>query len=84
LQACTLELDVSWTHSDALDGLHMNFRYKGKTIGQIKTTRASYVSLGYDEAVRGVTDENDKRKIQRKLLSQLPKGAVEIDRKYRP
>jgi len=67
-----------------VDGLQMVFKYKAKTIGDIKTTRATFQSLGYDEATRGVTDQKAKRRVYRSLLAKLPKGAVKIDKKYRP
>jgi hypothetical protein len=66
-----------------LDGLQQTFRYKSKVIGNVRMTRASYQSLNYDEAMQGVTDKKAKQPIYRKLLSQLPEGAVQIDKKYR-
>ena len=67
-----------------LDGLEQTFMYKRDTIGDIKMTRASYESLNYNEAMKGVVDKKAKQRIYRKLLSRLPKGAVQIDKKYRP
>ncbi|MBW2222644.1 MAG: hypothetical protein JRF54_00225 [Deltaproteobacteria bacterium] len=66
-----------------LDGLQQAFRYKSKVIGNVHMTRASYQSLNYDEAMQGATDKKAKQSIYRKLLSQLPEGAVQIDKKYR-
>ncbi len=66
-----------------LDGLQQAFAYKKKVIGKVHMTRASFQSLNYDEAMQGVTDKKAKRLIYRKLLRQLPKGAVHIDKKYR-
>ena len=66
-----------------LDGLHQVFAYDGKVIGNVHMTRASFQSLNYDEATQGVTDKKAKLLISRKLLRHLPKGAVQIDRKYR-
>lgn len=70
--------------SENLDELVQVYNLFGKTIGEIRTTRASFSALGYEEALAGVTDENSKRAAQKKLLRQLPKGAVKIDKKYRP
>jgi len=67
-----------------VDGLEQVFLYRGKTIGTIQTTRASFESLSYADAIAGVTDKKAKRPIYRKLLSRLPEGAVAIDKKYRP
>jgi len=67
-----------------LDGFEQSFTYNGNTVGDIKLTRASYESLNYDEAMQGATDKKAKRPIYRKLLSQLPQGAVQVDEKYRP
>lgn len=66
-----------------LDGLQQAFAYKKKVIGNVHMTRASFQGLNYDEAMQGVTDKKAKRLIYRKLLRQLPKGAVQIDKKYR-
>ena len=35
------------------------------------------------EAMQGATDDASKRAIQKNLLRQLPKGAVQIKKKYR-
>ncbi len=67
-----------------IDGLHHSFMYKGGTIGDIKMTRASYESLNYAASMQGATDPAAKREVYRKLLKQLPEGAVQIDEKYRP
>lgn len=67
-----------------LDGLDQSFEYKGKQIGSIKTTRESFEALNYAEATQGVTDPEARQAVYRKLLKQLPKGAVTIDKKYRP
>ncbi|MBW2162750.1 MAG: hypothetical protein JRH14_22815 [Deltaproteobacteria bacterium] len=67
-----------------VDGLAHVFKYKKATIGTIKMTRASFESLNYDEAMAGVTDKAAKRPVYRKLLSGLPDGAVQIDKKYKP
>jgi len=67
-----------------IDGLEQVFLYKGETIGTIQMTRASFESLGYADAMVGVTDKKAKRPIYRKLLSSLPNGAVQIEKKYRP
>lgn len=71
-------------HLADMDGLEQSFVYRGVTIGGIKMTRASYASLNYSAAMQGVTEKEAKRPVYRKLLNQLPKGAVRIDRKYRP
>ena len=73
-----------YSSSSEVDGLHQVYTYLGNTIGNIKTTRASFESLGFAEAMQGATDDASKRAIQKKLLRQLPKGAVRIKRKYRP
>ncbi|MBW2629242.1 MAG: hypothetical protein JRE45_16700 [Deltaproteobacteria bacterium] len=67
-----------------VDGLAQVFKYKGDTVGTIKMTRASFQSLNYDEAMARVTDKAAKRPVYRKLLSGLPDGAVQIDKKYKP
>lgn len=72
-----------YTRLADLDGLQQAFAYKKKVIGNVHMTRASFQSLNYDEAMQGVTDKKAKRLIYRKLLRQLPKGAVQIDKKYR-
>ena len=70
--------------SENLDELVQVYNLYGETIGEIRTNRASYSALGYEEAMAGATDEKSKRAAQKKMLRQLPKGAVKIDRKYRP
>lgn len=67
-----------------LDGLDQTFVYKREEIGAIRTTRESFASLGYAEAMQGATDAEAKQRVFRELLKRLPRGAVKIDRKYRP
>ena len=70
--------------TDDVDDLQQVFTYLGDEIGEINTTRASFESMGYEEAMAGVTNEKAKRRVYRKLLAKLPKGAVNIKKKYRP
>ncbi|NNK44888.1 MAG: hypothetical protein HKP46_19820 [Myxococcales bacterium] len=67
-----------------VDGLQMVFNQKRKTVGEIRMTRASFQSLGYDEVMAGATDQKSKRRAYRTLLNKLPKGSVKIPKKYRP
>ena len=67
-----------------LDGLEQSFVFKRERIGTIRTTRESFASLGYAEAMQGATDAEAKQRVFRELLKRLPRGAVKIDRKYRP
>jgi len=70
--------------TDDVDGLQMVFNHMRKTVGEIDMTRASFQSLGYDEVMAGVTDEESKRRAHRTLLAKLPKGSVKIQKRYRP
>lgn len=70
--------------TDDVDDLQQVFTYLGDEIGEINTTRASFESMGYEQAMAGVTNEKAKRRVYRKLLAKLPKGAVNIKKKYRP
>jgi len=70
--------------TDDVDGLEMVFNHMSKTVGEIRMTRASFQSLGYDEVMAGATDQKSKRRAYQKLLSKLPKGSVKIPKKYRP
>ena len=70
--------------TDDVDDLQQVFTYLGDEIGEINTTRASFESMGYEQAMAGVTNEKAKRRVYRKLLAKLPKGAVNIQKKYRP
>jgi hypothetical protein len=67
-----------------LDGLQQAFIYKGKTIGDIRMTRESYESLNVERTLQGLPDGKPKRQAYRKMLKQLPKGAVDIEKKYWP
>ena len=67
-----------------VDDLQQVFTFLGDEIGEINTTRASFESMGYEQAMAGVTNEKAKRRVYRKLLAKLPKGAVNIKKKYRP
>ena len=75
---------VLYKRLSELDGLEQVFMYQGKKIGEIRMTRASYEALNVERALQGLPDGKPKREAYRKLLGQLPKGAVEIKKKYRP
>lgn len=66
-----------------LDGLEQIFLHRKKAIGNVKMTRASFEGLNYGAAMQGVTDKKAQQDVYRKLLKELPKGDVEIDKKYR-
>ena len=70
--------------TDDVDGLQMVFKHMRKTVGEIRMTRASFESLGYDEVMAGASDQKSKRRAYRRLLSKLPRGSVKIPKKYRP
>ena len=67
-----------------LDGLQQVFTYRGKKIGDIRMTRESYDGLDAERALQGLPDGKPKREAYRKLLKALPKGAVDINKKYWP
>ncbi|MGB5548466.1 MAG: hypothetical protein WBM74_17945 [Polyangiales bacterium] len=73
-----------YSRTDDVDELQQVFTFLGDKIGEINTTRASFESMGYEEAMAGVTNEKARRRVYRKLLAKLPKGAVNIKKKYRP
>ncbi len=73
-----------YSRTDDVDDLQQVFTFLGDEIGEINTTRASFERIGYEEAMAGVTNEKAKRRVYRKLLAKLPKGAVSIQKKYRP
>ncbi|MFW2388247.1 MAG: hypothetical protein ACN4G0_07920 [Polyangiales bacterium] len=77
-------LPTVYGQSAGLDEFRQVYTFGQKTVGEVKTTRASFTSLNFDEKMRGVTGEKAKRAAQKKMLRQLPKGAVKFDKKYKP